>query len=378
MGRAAAWDLARHQEVASLLLVDSDTGALAAARAFLEERGVAPDRYRPQRADLSRPAEASAVMEGLDAVLSAVPYRFNAALARTAVDAGVSFCDLGGNPSVVDEELALHDDAIAAGVTVVPDCGLAPGTTNVLTAALLEGLPEATVVRIRVGGLPAHPRPPLNYKLVFSPTGLINEYVEPCRVLRDGALTEVLPLSEPEELHFPEPFGRLEARQTAGGTSTLPTTYADRLTDLDYKTIRYPGHYEIMEGMAALGLFGSDPVDIDGAEVSPRGVVEHLLAIALDDDDTDVVLLQVTATDEQGRGEGFRLIDRYDAETGLSAMQRTTSLPAAVTTLMLADGTVTQKGALPPERAVPAGPFLEALADRGLRFERFEVGPDSR
>src|ERR671917_551892 len=165
-------------------------------------------------------------------------------VARAAVGAGTNFCDLGGNNAVVDAELALDAEARAAGVNVIPDCGLAPGMVSVLAAhgaARFERLDE---LHIRVGGLPQTPRPPLDYQIVFSVVGLINEYVERARVIRGGQVVEVESLTEIEALEFPAPFERMEAFQTSGGTSTLPDTFHGRLQELDYKTIRYPGHCE--------------------------------------------------------------------------------------------------------------------------------------
>jgi lysine 6-dehydrogenase len=366
MGRAAAWDLARQPGVESVTLVEGDRRVLEDALAFLEERGTDRDRLVPCVADLSDEASTAQVLTGHLAALCALPYRLNLGTTRAAIRAGVHLCDLGGNPEVVDRQLELDRAAAAMGVSVIPDCGLAPGLTNVLVAALLERLPECERIRIRVGGLPAHPRPPLFYKLVFSPAGLVNEYVEPCRVLREGEPFEVAPLTGSEEVTFPAPFGELEARHTSGGSSTLVRTLTGRVTELDYKTLRYPGHFTVMEGVLALGLFSSEPVEVDGVRLAPRRLVEERLRAALDDDDTDVVLLRVSAASRTGRTADFELIDRADPVTGLSAMQRTTALPAAAISLMQADGTIDRRGVLPPESAVPADSFLAALAGRGL------------
>jgi lysine 6-dehydrogenase len=366
MGRAAAWDLARQPGIGSVTLVDGDPRVLEDAFLFLEGRGTDRERLVPLLADLSDEVTTSEVLTGHRAALCALPYRLNLGTTRAAIRAGVHLCDLGGNPEVVDRQLALDREAEAAGVSVIPDCGLAPGTTNVLAAALLERLPECDRIQIRVGGLPAHPRPPLFYKLVFSPAGLVNEYVEPCRVLRDGEPFDVAPLTGQERVTFPAPFGELEARHTSGGSSTLVRTLAGRVSELDYKTLRYPGHYAIMEGLLALGLFSPDPIEVDGLRLAPRRMVEEQFRTALDDDDTDVVLLRVSAATRTGQTAIFELIDRADPVTGLSAMQRTTALPAAAITLMQADGTIDRCGVLPPESAVPAGPFLAALAERRL------------
>jgi lysine 6-dehydrogenase len=366
MGRAAAWDLAHRSEVSAVVLADGDENVLAGAITFLGERGIERDRLIPQHVDLGSVEALAETLDGSTAALCALPYRLNLAATEAAIGTGVHLCDLGGNPEVVDRQLDRHPEALAAGVTVIPDCGLAPGMTNVLAADLLDRLPGTTTIRIRVGGLPATPRPPLFYKLVFSPAGLVNEYVEPCRVVREGRMTEVAPLTGSERVAFPEPFGVLEARHTSGGSSTLVHTLAGRVRELDYKTLRYPGHFTVMEGMLALGLFRSEPESVDGVMVSPRRLVEERLRAALDDDDQDVVLLRVSAVTAEDRTAGYELIDRTDPVTGLSAMQRTTALPAAAIALMLADGTVTERGVLPPERAVTGDIFLAALRERGL------------
>jgi lysine 6-dehydrogenase len=373
MGRAAAWELAQHDEVEQVVLVDRAPGMLEEAGSFLAGAGVPEGRVDVQQADLAPGGPARLIMAGFDGVLSAVPYYLNAHLTSEAVAARASFCDLGGNSRVVDRQLALDAIARRQGVTVVPDCGLAPGLTNVLVASLLEEMPEAVSIRIRVGGLPEHPRPPLYYKRVFSPEGLVNEYVEPCRIVRGGRVTEVAPLTEPEQVHFPEPFGLLEARHTSGGSSTLPATYAGRLHDLDYKTLRYPGHYAVIDGMAALGLFSSEPLQVNGDRVIPRRLTEHLLAHGLEDDDTDVVLLEVTGRRTSGEILGIRLIDRYDPVTGMSAMMRTTALPAAVICRMVAAPTFPRRGAFAPERAVSPGPFLQSLEPYGMVFEPVKI-----
>src|SRR5207253_1855490 len=174
------------------------------------------------------------LMRGNDAAISCVVYSHNLNLARAAIEARVNFCDLGGNNTVVASELALDEEARSAGINIIPDCGLAPGMVSVLAAhgaARFENLEE---IHIRVGGLPQNPRPPLNYQIVFSVEGLINEYVERARIIRDGVIIEVDSMTETESLKFPHPFEELEAFQTSGGTSTLPETFMGRVRELNY------------------------------------------------------------------------------------------------------------------------------------------------
>src|SRR5919206_209370 len=226
--------------------------------------------------DLAHNSEGVESVRGHDAAISCVTYFHNLSLARAAVEARTNFCDLGGNNTVVDAELALDSEARAAGVHVIPDCGLAPGMVSVLAAHGAARFSSLDELHIRVGGLPQDPRPPLDYQIVFSVEGLINEYVERARVIRGGRVVEVESMTELEALDFPAPFGRMEAFQTSGGTSTLPETFAGRVRELDYKTIRYPGHCERFKLLVELGLTGGEEVEVEGVRVRPRRLLGEM------------------------------------------------------------------------------------------------------
>jgi lysine 6-dehydrogenase len=214
-----------------------------------------------------------------------------------------------------------------------------------------------------------HPKPPFNYKLVFSPEGLVNEYWEPAVALRGGRRVELESLTELEELRFPRPFGRLEAFVTSGGASTLPWTMAGKVSDLDYKTIRYLGHCALMKGMLWLGLGDITPVRAGAVRLAPREMLLELLRRKLQDDDRDVVLMRVTA--RRGRkGVRFQMIDRGLPRRGITAMMRTTAFPAAAVAWMLGSGRIEEKGALPQEMCVPPGAFLDEVRRRGLAIDK--------
>ncbi|HEX8720481.1 MAG TPA: saccharopine dehydrogenase C-terminal domain-containing protein [Pyrinomonadaceae bacterium] len=373
MGLGAAYDLAHNSRGVERVTVADVDGARA--RAVCET--LRDPRAVPEQLDAEDRARVVALMRGHDAAISCVTYFHNLGLARAAVEAGTNFCDLGGNNAVVDAELALDSEARAAGVNVIPDCGLAPGMVSVLAAHGAARFSRLDGLHIRVGGLPQRPRPPLDYQIVFSVEGLINEYVERARVIRGGVLTEVESMTEVESLDFPEPFGRMEAFQTSGGTSTLPETFAGRVRELDYKTIRYPGHCERFRLLIDLGLCASDPVDVGGVAVPPRRLLGELLYRHLPADEPDVVLVRLEfvgrlADDAGARGDAARLrydiIDRFDERAGLSAMQRTTAFPASVIAQMMAQGLTTRKGAVPQERCVPPEAFVAELARRDINI----------
>ncbi len=365
MGRAIAYGLLRHGEVTGLIIADRERKRAEALVEWLGDR-----RAAPLRLDVSAPRAVREAMEGCTVAVSAVPYFLNLTLAQAAVEARVHFCDLGGNPEIVAKELGLNEKAKAAGVTLIPDCGLAPGLVNVLAAAAVDELDGgADAVRIRVGGLPQRPRPPLDYQIVFSPYGLINEYMEAATILRDGKPETVPSLTGLEEISFSPPYEHLEAFHTAGGSSTLPMTMRTRVKNLDYKTIRYPGHLEKVKAIADLGFFDLEPRTVDGAEVVPRELAVRLFQEKLSFNEPDVVLLRVSAHRES-RAVRYELIDRYDARTGLSAMMRTTGFPIAEVAYMLGAGEITSRGALPQETCVPHGELIDRLTSDGLEIER--------
>lgn len=366
MGYGAAYDLGQSAGVETVTVADIDMG-LAERTASRVPGG----KVTPARVDVNDSEKVVELMRGHTSVISCVVYTHNLALARAAIKAGVNFCDLGGNNSVVDAELALDAEARAAGVNVIPDCGLAPGMVSVLVAHGAARFEQLDEVHIRVGGLPIHPRGPLKYQLVFSVEGLINEYIERARIIRDGRIVEVESMTELEELSFPSPFERMEAFQTSGGTSTLPETFLGRVRELDYKTIRYPGHCERFKLLLDLGLASSEPIAAGGAQVAPRAVLSNLLIKHLPADEPDAVLIRVEfrgVYEGRPRALTYTIIDYYDERTGLSAMMRTTAIPASIIAQMMARGDMTQKGAVPQERCVPPARFVAALEERGVKI----------
>lgn len=374
-GTAIAFDLLKQTAgTTGLTVCDGDAAALDRLAARLDD-----PRLRTVRGDVRDAALLAPLMRAADVAVSAVNYWYNADLAALAVAGGAHFLDLGGNNDVVAREFELDGQARAAGVTIVPDCGLAPGLAGILGYWLADGLARCESLKLRVGGLPADPLPPMNYKVVFSVQGLINEYIEPAVVIRDGRLQTVPSLSELETLRFPEPFGELEAFQTSGGTSTLPQTLLGRVPHLDYKTIRYRGHCAQMRLLHELGLTSSTPVTVDGVQVAPRAVLAHAMQRALDLPGQDVVLVLVEAEGWDGDGQAVRrsvrIIDRHDAEHDISAMMRMTGYPAAIIAGLLAAGGIVAPGARRQELIVPGERMVAELRRRGVAVEESGGAP---
>jgi lysine 6-dehydrogenase len=198
MGLGAVFDLAHNSpRVESVTVADFD---LKKAEEVAEKVGAA--KVTPHHVDVSNISDAAELMRSHDSAISCVNYWYNAELSRAAIATKTNFCDLGGNNYIVDEQLALDEEAKNAGINIIPDCGLAPGMVSVLAMHGAKRFDEIEEIHIRVGGLPQNPQPPLNYQLVFSVEGLINEYIEVARVIRAGQMREVESMTEIEDLAF--------------------------------------------------------------------------------------------------------------------------------------------------------------------------------
>ena len=367
MGAAAAYDMARSPAVEAVTLADGDLRRAKDAAKRVNKL-TRCKKVTPKQLDASRESDAVKLMRGHNAALSAVPYFFNVGLARAAIKAGCHFADLGGNNTVVRQELAMDKQAAKRGVALAPDCGLSPGMASILAGELMRRVGgRADALKLYVGGLPQHPKPPFNYQLVFSVEGLINEYAEPARILRGGKLTTIEPLTEPEESHL-EGFPPLEAFHTSGGTSTLPETFSGNVGECFEKTLRYPGHLSLLRGLYDLGMFSSKKKRFGKAEIAPRALIARLFEERFAGDDPDVVILRVEVH-AGSRVASFTCVDRFDLATGMTAMMRTTAWPASVVVQMLASGEITKRGAVRSELDIPAGAFLKAMAGRGVRIE---------
>ncbi|MBA3496206.1 MAG: saccharopine dehydrogenase NADP-binding domain-containing protein [Gemmatimonadales bacterium] len=369
-GCACAYDLLQNLSVSQVTLADLRPDHLPA---FLAERGDWGGRLRTVRLDVTDPAAVQETLRGQTSVMSAIPYYYNGPMAGAAVEAGCHFADLGGNTAIVFEQKELHDEAVARGVSVIPDCGLAPGMVNILAAEGIRRLDRAEQVRVYVGGLPQEPEPPLNYQIVYSLEGALDYYTTPSWVLRGGKPVQVDALSELEAIDFPQPVGTLEAFHTGGGISTLPFAYEGKIDVMEYKTLRYPGHVAIMRPIRELGLLDIKPVEVKGKPVVPRDVFIAAVQPKLHKPKgRDLVALQVIVTGQKaGRPAraSFRLIDRYDTEHGISAMMRTTGYSLSITGQMQADGRVAERGVHTPDEAIPFQAYVDELGRRGVRIE---------
>jgi lysine 6-dehydrogenase len=361
-GSACAFDLVQQDRVSHVTLAD-----IQPERAAGFVKTFAGKKLTLAKLDVQDPAALAALLAGHVAVLNALPYYFNLDVTRAAVAAGLHYADLGGNTEIVFNQKKLDGDARAQNVSVIPDCGLAPGMVNILAAEGIRRVGAADSVKIFVGGLPQHPEPPLNYQIVYSLEGALDYYTTPSWVLREGKPARVDALSELETVGFPPPVGTLEAFHTGGGISTMPWAYEGRVRTMEYKTLRYPGHMAIMRPIRELGLLDITPLKVKGKEIVPRDAFIAAVSPKLNKPaGRDLVALRVDVTSHNGQRASWELLDYYDEARGISAMMRTTGFSLSITGLMQADGRITARGVQTPDEAVPFEAYVSELKRRGV------------
>jgi lysine 6-dehydrogenase len=365
-GSACAYDLLQQPSVSEVRLADLDVATLPA---FLEPYR-ADGRLKLIPLDGRDHAAVRSAMAGVKAVMCALPYYFDLDMSRLAIEAGAHFADLGGNTEIVFQQKKLDAAAKANGVTVVPDCGVAPGMVNILAQLGISRCDSVSAVRIFVGGLPQSPEGPLKYQVVYSLEGVLDYYTTLSWVLRDSKRTQVKALSEVEPVRFGAPLGELEAFHTAGGLSTMAFRYEGKIPTMEYKTLRYPGHAHIMEAIRELGLLELAPLSVKGQQVSPRDVAIAAMGPRLRKaKGKDLLALRVVVTGvKAGKPvtHTWELVDRFDDKTGITAMERTTAFSLSITGLLQAEGALPSAGVFTPDECIPGERYIAELARRGV------------
>jgi saccharopine dehydrogenase-like NADP-dependent oxidoreductase len=297
--------------------------------------------------DASNRDELITTLKDVDLVLGFLPPKFGFSLVENCIDAGKNLIDVS---YMSENPLELHDEALKANMTVVPSCGLAPGLSNMFVGHAVAKLEQTQEVHIMVGGLPEKPVPPLNYVITWSPESLIDEYTCKARIVEDGKIIEVEALSGLEKIEF-ESVGKLEAFYTDGLRTLLHTV--GKVKKMWEKTLRYPGHAEKIRLLRDLGFFEKEKVSVEGVLVAPRNLTSKLFEEKLSKPEVkDIVVLRVEVSGlESGQNKRYiyKLLDRYDDKSRVSAMARTTAYPAVVVAELLLKGAIREVGVIPPE-----------------------------
>lgn len=317
-------------------LADAQTAALAVR---------APPGVAAVQSDVSDPFALVTLLDGHDVAVSALPFFLNVTVAEACAKAGVHYFDLTEDVATARRIRALAD---GAATVFVPQCGLAPGFVDIVAMDLVQRFEEPHDVRLRVGALPQYPDNALKYNLTWSVDGLINEYCNPCEAIHEGRFMEVPPLDGLED--FVLDGVRYEAFSTSGGVASLCETLAGRVRNLNYKTVRYPGHRSRVV-MLARDLRLCQRRDIF------KDVIEHAVPVTRQ----DVVLIFVTVTGLQGgllAQESW--VRKVYGDTGLlghSAIQKTTASAACVMVDLMREGKLAGAGFVRQED-IALGDFL--------------------
>lgn len=377
-GTAAAYDIARFGAPEVLLLVDAKLAqAQSAAERVREFIPAAP--VNPQELDASEDRTLRRFLdeERVEVLLSGLPYAYNLTVAQTAIPLGVSMVDMGGNTEITRQQLTLDEEARVAGAALVPDCGMGPGMNVSLLAYAMAQMDDPQHAFVYEAGLPLNPEPPWNYALTFSIAGLTNEYAGEATFLRDGELVSVPALEGAEMVEIPE-LGTLEARVTTGGLSTAPWGFKGVLQTLENKTLRYAGHWDQIVTFRDLGLLSESPIEVDGHEVIPRHVFHALFEPQVAKGsihDIAIIHIRVIGTRDGAPAEVIvDLVDRYDSETGFTAMERVTGWHASIMAQLIAAGEV-RPGAHSVESAIRPERVVEEARRRGLSINLTDTPP---
>ena len=342
---------------------------VADVRAESLERVAGRARVGKVRADLASPDAVRRLVAGYDLVVGALPSVIGLQTLRAVIEAGRDYVDISFMP-----ENALELDALARerGTTAVVDCGVAPGLSNMMCGAAHARLDPCESVEIYVGGLPVARHWPFDYKAGFSPWDVLEEYTRPARLVEHGRIVVKEPLSEPELVEFPG-VGTLEAFNTDGLRSLAYTLSAPFMKE---KTMRWPGHAELMRVLRDTGFFSLDPIDVKGQQVRPRDLTAALLfpKWTFEEGEADLTVMRVRVEGQENGGRvaySWDFVDRFHEGTGLRSMSRSTGYVATSVVRLLAAGTFRRPGVHPPETLGATEGLLDHvladLAARGVR-----------
>ncbi|MBS3768434.1 MAG: saccharopine dehydrogenase NADP-binding domain-containing protein [Candidatus Cloacimonetes bacterium] len=322
--------------------------------------------------DLSYASNLRELLHDYDLVINAVPGFMGFKTLKAIIEAGKDVVDIAFFP---EDPFQLNGLAKKNGVTAIVDCGVAPGMSNILVGYEYHRLDKVDSVVIYVGGLPQKRELPFEYKAVFSPIDVIEEYLRPARYIENGKPVIREAISEPEIINFPE-VGSLEAFNT-DGLRTLAETLP--IPNMKEKTLRYPGHIDKIRLLREMGLLSKNEIKVNGKNVRPLDVTTSLLfpQWQLKKDDKDITIMRIIIKGMAGKRKKqitYNLIDKYDEKTGIHSMARTTGYTATMCARLIAEKLFHKPGINAPE-AVSADSecvefILAGLEKRGVFYKR--------
>ncbi|MGB5946435.1 saccharopine dehydrogenase family protein [Paenisporosarcina sp.] len=322
-------------------------------------------------ASLETEQDMAQVLMDADVAVACLPHSLSLIAIKAAIASKCHLVDLVG--SRFNEKRALHKEAQAAGVIIVPGCGVAPGITNFLAAQGIEMLDEAEEAVMMCGGIPRHPIPPLWYQVVFRLESVLGLYTKPALAVENGELVQLLPLTGLEKITFPEPVGVCESVITDAHSTAY--ILKDKVKHLYERTVRYPGHWGKMNVLSELGFFDNDAISVDGMTITPRVFTEKILApkmLGRSNEDITVLRVEVRGMkDKKATKYTWQMVDLYDHGRNITSMAKTTAIPAALMAKWIALKTITETGVAPIESLIVRErfqPFIEEMSRLGINI----------
>ena len=335
VGKAIAIDLGTQFEVTA---VDLNEDALQA----LSQKGI-----ETKKVDFSNVATLKELLTPYDLVVGAVPGFLGLQTVRTVIEAGKNMVDISFFP---EDPFQLDELAKKNNVTVVTDCGVAPGMGNIILGYHYARM-KINRYECLVGGLPVVREWPYEYKAVFSPIDVIEEYIRPARYVQNGQMVVKEALSDPELIHFPE-VGTLESWNSDGLRSLIKTM--PDIPDMIEKTLRYPGCIEYLRVLRESGFFSFEEVEVKGVKIRPVDVTAKLLfpkwKLKPGEEEFTVMRIQIEG-EENGKVKmyEYNLFDKTDLKTDTLSMARTTGYTCTAAVHLVLNEKFSRKGICPPE-----------------------------
>ncbi|MGD0496447.1 MAG: saccharopine dehydrogenase family protein [Candidatus Bathyarchaeia archaeon] len=365
IGSTAAGDMAKNISSSDIVIADQD-----ARRAKNVADRIGKSNVSWVHLDAANRGQLLRTLKDCDLAMGFLPGNLGYSLMKVCIEARKDLVDVS---YMAENPFRLHQAATSAGITIVPDCGLAPGISNLIVGHAFQKLDETKAVHVMVGGLPEKPIPPLGYIITWSPESLIDEYTRKAVIVKRGRRVQVEALSGVESIEFPE-VGKLEAFFTDGLRTLLYTM--DGVGDMWEKTLRYPGHAEKIKLLEAMGLFKDEKIKVEGVEVSPRKLTAKLLEQTLRKPEVkDFVALKVEVygvKNGEKTGYTYHMLDNCDRRRGITAMARTTAYPMSIVAQLILSGAIKEKGVVPPERLGMEDRvfrmFWDGLEKRGIQI----------
>ena len=305
------------------------------------------DNIKTKQLDVTNEEEFKAVIFNYDLVLSAVPGFLGYETLKSIIEAKKNVVDISFFP---EDPFSLKELALENDVTAIVDCGVAPGMSNILIGYLASQLDKTENVEIYVGGLPEVRELPYEYKAVFSPIDVIEEYTRPARYIENGRMVIKPALTDPELMNFPN-IGTLESFNSDGLRTIAETIDAPNMKE---KTLRYPGHIDKMKVLRETGFFDKEEIEINGKMISPLEFTSKLLfpKWKLEEGEVDITVMKIIVDGVKNGvtiNTSYSLFDKYDSETQVHSMARTTGYTGTMGIRILANGMYNEKGIIAPE-----------------------------